>query len=87
VIFYENNKGYNKAVSLSHGRDSVVGIATRYGLDDLAIKSSWGEVLLTAPGPYPSSCKMGTGSISRGQSGRGMALTTRPHLAPRLKKE
>jgi len=30
---------------------------------------------------------MGTGSLPRGQSGRGMALTTHPHPALRLKKE
>jgi hypothetical protein len=34
-----------------------------------------------------SSCTMGTGLLSRGQSGRGVALTTHPHPAPRPKKE
>jgi hypothetical protein len=41
----------------------------------------------TGPGAHAASCTMGTGSLSRGQSGRGVALTTQPHLAPRLKKE
>jgi len=30
---------------------------------------------------------MDAGSLSRGKSGRGVALTAHPHLAPRLKKE
>jgi hypothetical protein len=30
---------------------------------------------------------MGTESLFREQSGRGVALTAHPHLAPRLKKE
>jgi hypothetical protein len=30
---------------------------------------------------------MGTGSLSQGWSGRGMALIIHPHLAPRLKKQ
>ena len=30
---------------------------------------------------------MGTGSLSLRKSGRGVTLTTHPHLAPRLKKE
>jgi hypothetical protein len=36
---------------------------------------------------HPASCIMGTGYLSRGQSGRRVALTTHSHLAPRLKKE
>ena len=36
---------------------------------------------------HPASCTMGTGSLSGDQSGRGVALTTHPHLALRLKKE
>ena len=31
--------------------------------------------------------KMGTGSLSRGQSGRCLTLTTHLHIVPRLKKE
>jgi hypothetical protein len=30
---------------------------------------------------------MGTGSLPRGYNGRGMTLTTHPHLAPIRKKE
>jgi hypothetical protein len=34
----------------------------------------------------PSTWTMGTLSLKRGYSGRDVALTTHPHLAPRLKK-
>ena len=34
-----------------------------------------------AMGPHPASSTMGPRSLSKGQSGRVMALTTRPHLA------
>ena len=33
----------------SRGRDSSVGIATRYGLDDPGIESRWGEIFRTGP--------------------------------------
>jgi hypothetical protein len=39
------------------------------------------------PGAHPASYTMGTGSISREQSGRGVELTTHPHLVPGLIKE
>ena len=38
-------------------------------------------------GVHTAPYKMGTGSLSRGQSGRGVALTTHLHLTLRLKKE
>ena len=48
------------------GRDSSVGIATRYRLDGLGIESRWGGARFSAPvqtGPeaYPDSCTTGTG--------------------------
>ena len=49
------------------GRDSAVGIATRYGLDNPGIESRWGATfsapVQTGPGAHPSSCTMGTGSL------------------------
>ena len=49
------------------GRDSSVGIATRYGLDGPGIESRWGArfsaPVQTGPGAHPASCIMGTGSF------------------------
>jgi len=36
----------------------------------------------TAPGSYPASCKMGTGSFPGVKSSRGMTLTPHPLLVP-----
>jgi len=69
------------------GRNSAVGIATRYGQDGPWIESRWRRDF-----PHPSRPALGptqppiqwvTG-LSQGQSGRGVALTTHPHLAPSL---
>jgi hypothetical protein len=40
----------------------------------------------TGPGSHPPATTMGNGSLSRRYSGRGVALTNYPHLAPKLKK-
>ena len=69
--------------------DSSVGIAIRYELDGPGIGSRGGE--FTAPvqtglGAHLASCVMCSGSVSRVQSGRGVALTTPPHLALRVKE-
>ena len=49
------------------GRDSSVGIATRYGLDDKGIESRWrarfSAPVQTGPGAHPASFTMGTGSF------------------------
>ena len=72
------------------GRDSSVGIATRYGLDGPGIESRWGRDfphlsrLALEPTHPPIQWVPG---ISRGEAGGGVALTTHPHLAPRLRKE
>jgi len=56
---------YGKSV----GRDSSVGIATRYGLDGPGIESRWGArfsaPVQTGPGPHPASYTVGTRSLSR----------------------
>jgi hypothetical protein len=71
-------------------RDDVVGIATRYGLDGPGIKYRWGEVLRTQldrPWDPPSLLCSGHRVNVPAVNGRGVALATHPHLAPRLKKE
>jgi len=37
----------------------------------------------TGPGPHPTSCTMGAGSLF---GGKAVALTAYPHLLPRFKK-
>ena len=50
------------------GRQSPVGIGTRYGLEDPRIESRWearfSTPAQTGPGAGPASCKMGTGSFT-----------------------
>jgi len=52
------------------GGDSVVGIATLYGLNSPGIESRWGArfsaPVQTGPGAHPASGTMSTGSFSRG---------------------
>ena len=73
-------------------RDSAVGIATRYGLDGPEVEFRWrarfSAPVQTDPGAHPASYTMCTGSfLGVKRPGRGVALTTHPHLAPKLKKE
>ena len=65
------------------GWGSVFGKTTHCELDGTGIESGWGG----RDFPHTVSYSVGTGSICLGQSGRGVALTTHPYLAPRLKKE
>ena len=71
-------------------RHTPVGIATRYGLQGPVIESRWGRDFphLSKPalGPTQPPIQWAPG-LYRGLSGRGVALTTHPHLAPRLKEE
>ena len=73
------------------GRDSSVGIATRYGLDGPGIESfRWGArfsaPVQTSPGAYSASYTVGTGSFP-GVKRPGCVVDHPPHLAPRLKEE
>jgi len=73
------------------GRDGVVGIATRYGLDGPGIESRWGARFFapfqTGPDAHPASCAVGTGSFPGvKRPGRGVDHPP-PNLTPRLKKE
>jgi hypothetical protein len=73
------------------GLNSSVGIAARYGLGSPGIESRWGgEIFRTRPdrpwGP-PSILHNGYRVFPGGKRGRGVALTTHPHLAPRLGNE
>ena len=65
------------------GRESSVGIAIRYGLDDPGIESRWwarfSALVQTGPGAHPSSCTMGTGSFP-GIKRPGRGLDHRPPI-------
>ena len=67
-----------------HG-DSVVGIATRYGLNGPGIESRWGRGFLqpSRPALGPTQPPIQWVPVC----GRGVELTTHPHLVPGLKKE
>jgi len=79
---------YKSLKELIGGRDSVVGISTSRGL-----KPAEGVVrdfVLSAPvqtgrGIHPASRTMDTGALTKGQSGRGVALTSDPHVETRLR--
>lgn len=76
VFSYTSSCGTLGVSSLSpkhyHSRDTVVGKATRYGLDGPRFD----------PGAHASFCRMGTGFIIGGKARRGVVSTA--HLAPRL---
>jgi hypothetical protein len=72
------------------GRDSAVGIATRYWLYGPGIEYRWGArfslPVQTGPGAYPASYTMGTGGIPGGNA-TGAWRDHPPNLSPRLKEE
>jgi hypothetical protein len=71
------------------GPDNVVGIETRQGQTVRGSNPGDGETFHTCPYQHwgrPASYTIGTGSLSRGKSGQGVALTNPPHLTPKLKK-
>ena len=71
------------------GRDSVVGIATRYGLEGPGVESRLGQILCTRPdrpwGP-PSLLYNGYRVSFPGVKRPGRDVDHPPLLAPRLKK-
>ena len=79
-----------KFLCLCRGRDSSVGIAIRYWLDDPGIESRWGAkfsaLVHTGYRTHPASYTMDTGSFP-GIKWPGRGANHPPHLAPRLKKE
>jgi len=75
--------------NMTVGRDSVIGIMTRYKLDGPGIESRWGEIFHTRPdGPeaHQTSNIMGTGSFPGGRWS-GPCANHAPHQTTRLKKE
>jgi len=72
------------------GRDSAVGIATRYGVDGSGIETRWGakffRLVQTVPGTYPASYTMNTGSFQGANQPR-RGVDHPPQLATKFKKE
>jgi hypothetical protein len=77
------------STSFVTSRDSVVSIATRYGLEGPGIESRWGEIFRTYPdrlrGP-PRLLYNGYRVFPGGIGGRDVMLTTHPLVVPRLRK-
>jgi hypothetical protein len=71
------------------GRSGVVGIATRFTLDGPGIEYRWERDLRypSRPALVPTQPLQWEAGLFPGVRGRGVALTTHPHLSPRLKKE
>jgi hypothetical protein len=61
---------------------SVFGLVTSYGRDGIGIesrlKAGFSALVQTSHKVHLTYCKIGTGSLSWEQSGRGVALTTHP---------
>jgi hypothetical protein len=51
------------------------------------VEARFSAPVRTGPEAHLASCVIGTGSLSREWSSRGVTLTTHPQLAPRLEKE
>ena len=67
-------------------RDSSVGKATRYGLEGPGIESQCGRDFphISRPAPRPTQLPVQwVPGLSRGKGGRGVVLTTHPHLVCR----
>jgi hypothetical protein len=75
--------------SVINQRDSSVGIATRYGLDDPESNPSVDEIFRTRPDrPWLLLSLLHNGyRVFPGVKQRGVAFTTHYHLVSRLKKE
>jgi hypothetical protein len=72
------------------GRDSVVGIATRFGLDGPEIEFNWGGGVIfrsrpDCPGVHPASYTVGTGSLP-GVERRGHGFATHPLSSAKVKE-
>ena len=80
---YKKKRSYTKLMYSEEivGRDSVVGIATRYGLERFGDRIPMGATLSvpvqTGPGVHPVSYTSGTGSLvgGGGKAAGGVALT------------
>jgi hypothetical protein len=74
-----------------HVEHSVIGIATRYGLEGLGIESRWGRDFphqsRPALGPTQPPIQWVPGLFPGGKAAGAWPRPPTPHLAPRLNKE
>ena len=83
----KSNSKINRELYTAKGRDSSVGIATRYRLDGPGIESRWGgEFFRTRPDP-PSLLYNGYRVFPGGKAAGTWLWPPTPNLAPRLRKE
>ena len=54
--------------------------------DRIPVGAKFSALVETGPGAHPASCTMGTESLPRVKSGRGVALTPHPLLVPWSRK-
>jgi hypothetical protein len=79
---------YKSLKVLIGGRDSVVGIPTNRGskpAEGVVREFVFSEPVQTGRGIHPAYSTMDTGAPFQGQSGRGVALTSDPHVVTRLR--
>jgi hypothetical protein len=72
------------------GPDSVVDIATGYGLDGpnrIQVRARFSAPVQTGPGAHTASCTLGTGPFPGAKSGLGVTLNPHPLLVPLVMKE
>jgi hypothetical protein len=83
VTVFKKYKQFTLVLDKCGGRHSVDGIATRYEMDGTGVRTPVGARLSvpvhTGTEGHPASCTRGTtGSLSREEKGRGVAMTTDP---------
>ena len=91
ILYYDaRSKKTSNLLTTFVGRDSSVGIETRYGLGGPGFNPRWESrfslPVQTGPEAHPATYTMGTGSFP-GVKRPGRGVDHQPHLAPRLKKE
>ena len=71
--------------SWEHDRCDQVNIWQVYP-STIPVAARFSAPVHTGLGAHPAACTMGTGSLSRGKSGRGVALTTHPQSSAEVKE-
>ena len=86
-MFYDNGTRRDEYKKKYLFFDTVVGTVNLYALDCPGFRSRWRQVFLYPSGKTLGATQPPVQRVSLRYLGRSVALTTRPHLAARLKKE